>query len=115
MNNFQLYLIPALLIGFIVYRFLKFKKVKAMLPQLIAEGAIVVDVRTPQEFAGGARPGSLNLPLSDLVGRVKELDQNKMIILCCASGTRSGIALGILKKMGFKNLVNAGPWMNTLV
>jgi len=114
MDQLQIYLIPALFIGFFVWRIFKFKQVKAMVPQLIAEGAIVVDVRTPQEFAGGARPDSLNLPLSDLVARAKELDQNKMIILCCASGTRSGIALGILKKLGFTKLVNAGPWMNTL-
>lgn len=85
-----------------------------MVPELIASGAIVVDVRTPQEFETGAREGSLNFPLTDLVARAKELDQNKTIILCCASGTRSAIATGILKKLGFKNVLNAGPWMNTL-
>ena len=115
MPNIQIYLIPALIVGFFVWRSLKFKKIKAQIPGLLAQGAIVVDVRTPQEFAGGARPGSINLPLSDLVPRAKELDQNKMIILCCASGTRSAIALGILGKLGFKNLVNAGSWTNTLV
>ena len=82
---------------------------------MIADGAVVVDVRTPQEFVGGARPDSVNIPLNDLVTRSKELDQNKMIILCCASGTRSGIAAGILKKLGFTKLVNAGSWTNTLV
>jgi phage shock protein E len=115
MDQFQIYFIPALLVGFLAWRIFKFKKVKAMVPHLIAEGAVVVDVRTPQEFAQGARPDSLNIPLNDFLARSSELDQTKTIILCCASGTRSGIALGILKQQGFKNVVNAGPWMNTLV
>jgi rhodanese-related sulfurtransferase len=42
------------------------------------------------------------------------LDKSKTIILCCASGTRSGMAFGILKKNGFKNILNAGAWNNTL-
>ena len=44
----------------------------------------------------------------------KDLDRSKTIILCCASGTRSAAAMGILKKHGFENLLNAGPWTNTL-
>ena len=114
MSNIQIYLIPAIFISFFVWRIFKFKKVKALIPKLMEEGAIVVDVRSPQEFAGGACPHSLNLPLSDLLVRSKELDHNKTIILCCASGTRSGMAVGILKQQGFKKLINAGPWTNTL-
>jgi rhodanese-related sulfurtransferase len=72
-------------------------------------------VRTKAEFAGGNRPGSINIPLDSLNSRSKELNKNNPIILCCASGTRSGMAVGILKKNGFKSVINAGPWTNTLV
>lgn len=111
--------IPYLLIvGFVAFfgwRIYSFKKVKALLPALLAEGAVVVDVRTPQEYSGGARPGSINIPLNELAARSKELDKNRTIILCCASGTRSGVAAGMLKQLGFAKTLNAGPWMNTLV
>ena len=109
------YILPLLLIAFFAYKFFKFHAVKKKLPELIKAGAIVVDVRTKAEFLGGSRPDSLNVPLDVLNSMSKELDVNKTIILCCASGTRSAIAVGILKKNGFKSVINAGPWTNTLV
>ncbi|MGE5086409.1 MAG: rhodanese-like domain-containing protein [Bacillota bacterium] len=113
-ESLQPYLLPALVVAFLVWRFFRFKKVKGEIPQLLNQGALVVDVRSPSEFQQGARPGSLNIPLGELETRAKELDKNKTIILCCASGTRSGMALGILKKNGFQHVINAGPWTNTL-
>lgn len=109
-----MYLIPAIFVVFIVWRISKFKKVKALLPQMIAEGAIVVDVRSVAEFRAGSSPGSINIPLNILAAKALELDKSKPVILCCASGARSGAAVGILKSMGFQNVVNAGPWTNTL-
>ncbi len=114
LNDYESYLIPTALFGFFVWRLLKYKKIKAILPKLVEEGAIVVDVRSVSEFQQGSRPGSVNIPLGEINSRSNELDKNKTIILCCASGSRSGMAVGILKKNGFKNVVNAGSWMNTL-
>jgi rhodanese-related sulfurtransferase len=108
------YIVPVLLVSFIGYKFFQFRGVKKRIPELLKEGAIVVDVRSQAEFAGGSRPGSLNIPLESLNSRSKDLDKNKTILLCCASGTRSGMAVGILKKNGFKSVINAGPWTNTL-
>ncbi|CAN5621621.1 hypothetical protein BH10BDE1_BH10BDE1_09300 [soil metagenome] len=88
----QFYFFPVLIIGFLVWRSLRFRKVKASMPQLVRDGAIIVDVRSTREFQQGSRP----------------------VILCCASGARSGMAAGILKKNGFNNVLNAGPWTNTL-
>ena len=113
-QDVQIYMVPAAIAGFILWRILKFKKVKSRLPQLLESGAIVVDVRSPSEFQQGSRPGSLNIQLSDFQSRLGELDKSKTIILCCASGTRSGMAAGILKKNGFGSVMNAGPWTNTL-
>lgn len=112
--DFQGYIITIMIIGFFAWRFFKFRKVKLALPKLIESGAIVVDVRSSEEFKQGSRPGSLNIPLNDINARLHELDRNKTIILCCASGSRSGFALAILKQNGFSNVINAGPWPNTL-
>lgn len=113
-QDFQRYLFPLLIAGFFTWRFLKFKKAKALLPEYLKQGAIIVDVRSSAEFNQGARPGSVNIPFNELNNRCKELDKKKTIILCCASGTRSGVAVGILKINGFKNIVNIGSWRNTL-
>lgn len=113
-QEYQDYLIPIVLVVFISWRLLKFKKIKLAMPELIKNGAVVVDVRSQTEFLQGSRPGSINIPLNDINARSNELDKQKTIVLCCASGARSGMTLGILKKNGFNNLINAGPWTNTL-
>jgi rhodanese-related sulfurtransferase len=111
---FQPYILPVAAVGYLVYRNMKYKRVKCQLPQLIKDGAQLVDVRSPEEFSSGSCPGSLNIPLDSLGARAGELDKEKTLILCCASGARSGIAAGMLKRQGFKNVINAGPWQNTL-
>ena len=109
------YILPIALVGFLSYKFFKYRSVKKKLPFLFTAGAVVVDVRSKAEFSQASRPGSINIPLDTLNSKVKELDKNIPVILCCASGTRSGIAVGILKAHGFKEVINAGPWSNTIV
>ena len=75
-------------------------------------GAVIVDVRTKGEFSGGAIPGSKNIPLQQIGNRVAEIKKwNKPVILCCASGMRSGSATGILKSKGIE-AVNGGGWLS---
>lgn len=114
LETLQPYLLPAAVAAFLLFRHLRFKAAQKRLPGLAAAGAVFVDVRTPGEFASGNRPGSLNIPLDSLAAGVKSLDKNKPVVLCCASGARSGVAVGILKAMGFREVTNAGPWQNTL-
>lgn len=99
---------------FFVYRFYSQYRVRKLLPNLLAKGAVIVDVRGAGEFASGCNPKSINIPLNELAARTGELDQAKPIILCCASGTRSAMAVRLLKAKGFKNALNGGPWKNTL-
>lgn len=113
-ENYQSYILPVIIIAFFGYRFYRFKVIKNKLPQLLKEGAILIDVRTKGEFAQGHNPASINIPLDELNKQSKKLDRSKTILLCCASGTRSGMAMGVLKKNGFKHVMNAGPWTNTL-
>jgi len=113
-SSLQTYLVPAALVGFVVWRLLRFLRVRKQIPSLLAQGGVVVDVRSPGEFSSGAREGSINIPLDVLENEIDKLDREKPVVLCCASGTRSGMAMVILKRKGFKSVVNAGPWRNTI-
>lgn len=73
--------------------------------------ASVVDVRTPAEFLGGHVAGSINIPLQELPTRMKELEKLKNIVLCCASGGRSGQASNFLRQNNI-DCVNGGSWMD---
>lgn len=113
-ETLQPYILPALIAGYLIYRKVRFMAAKKKLPELAARGAVFVDVRTPGEFAAGNKPGSINIPLDSISEGAKKLDKDRPVILSCASGARSGIAAGILRGMGFKDVTNAGSWQNTL-
>lgn len=82
------------------------------LEELIKSGkARIVDVRTPAEFNGGHVNGSINIPLQELPNRLDELKQMKNLVLCCASGNRSGQAAAFLRQNGIA-CENAGSWMD---
>ena len=74
----------------------------------IKAGATVVDVRTPEEFADGAYPGALNIPVQDLMRRSAEIPKGKPVVLYCASGARSAMGVRMLKACGFLDVVNGG-------
>jgi len=76
--------------------------------QLVEQGAQLVDVRTPQEYAQGAIPGSVNLPLQMIQGAKDKLDSNKPVIVYCVSGARSSQAQMFLENMGFNTVHNLG-------
>jgi phage shock protein E len=78
--------------------------------KLVAEGAIIVDVRSAGEFNGGHIEKALNMPLDQLSNYIPKLKKlNKPVITCCLSGTRSGIAVSQLKNAGIEAM-NGGPW-----
>jgi len=78
--------------------------------QLFNDGAVVIDVRSPQEYAGGAIPGSENIPLGSISSRIKQIKSLGVPVICvCASGMRSGTAKAQLKSAGV-NAFNGGPW-----
>ena len=76
------------------------------------KGALVLDVRTPSEYAGGHIKGSKNIPLNELPTRIQEVKKlNKPVIACCQSGMRSSQATQFLQKNGI-DVVNGGGWKN---
>lgn len=79
---------------------------------LIKSGkATVVDVRTQAEFMGGHVKDSINIPLLEIPTRLEEFKKMENIVLCCASGNRSGQATIYLKQHGIA-CENGGSWMN---
>ena len=72
----------------------------------------IVDVRTPEEFMGGNVAGSINIPLQEIQHRILEVKNLKSpLVLCCASGNRSGMATQILSQQGIE-CCNGGSWMD---
>ena len=72
-------------------------------------GAVLLDVRTPEEYRSGHIPGSKNIPLQtiDRVGSVSE-NKDTALYVYCQSGARSRQAAGVLKQMGYTNVNNIG-------
>jgi phage shock protein E len=77
--------------------------------ELVANGASIIDVRTPGEFAGGHIKGSVNIPLQQLEKNISKINKSKPVITCCASGMRSGSAKSLLKAKGY-DVHNGGGW-----
>jgi rhodanese-related sulfurtransferase len=85
---------------------------KVDLNELMASGAVVVDVRTPAEYKDGHVKGSINLPLQTLGNNLNKLKKDQVIITCCRSGSRSDMAKRMLKANGFEQVHNGGAWTN---
>jgi len=79
---------------------------------LIKQGAQLVDVRQPHEYARGALPGSVNIPLSTIQQALKQLDKDTPVLLYCSSGQLSGTARCLLKAYGFHQVHNLGSRSN---
>jgi len=81
----------------------------AVVREKIKAGALVVDVRTPAEFASGAYQGAINIPLDQVEKRLADFgDHNHPVVLYCRSGHRAGVAKSILQKNGFSDVTNGG-------
>lgn len=76
-------------------------------------GALLLDVRTPEEYREERIPNSVNIPLDciESVAR-KIIDKKTPLFVHCRSGGRSSRAVAILKRMGYSNVYNIGGIMN---
>ncbi len=74
--------------------------------QAAAQGALIVDVRTPMEFAQGHVPGAVNLPVEEVARWAKDLPKDRPVYLYCRSGNRSRQAAEYLARQGYANLYN---------
>lgn len=82
---------------------------KQTIPLMMAS---IIDVRSPEEFAGGHVANSINIPLQEIPDRIEELkSMTAPLILCCASGNRSGQAQRFLAQAGL-DCINGGSWLD---
>ena len=78
----------------------------------MSQNALLIDVRTPEEFKIGHFEGSKNIPLNTIENNINKIKSlNKDIVVVCASGVRSGKAKEILNSKGITS-VNGGSWSN---
>lgn len=85
------------------------------LVELLADKAskvLLLDVRTPQEYAEGHIPGAALIPYDELAAKFKEADKERPIVVYCRSGRRSAIAADTLKGMGYTNVSDFGGYTN---
>lgn len=69
---------------------------------------ILIDVRTPEEFASGHIPGAVNISFDELAQRLNEIPQDKPVVLYCGSGNRSNQAAQILERAGYTQIYDLG-------
>jgi phage shock protein E len=77
--------------------------------RMVGDGALLLDVRTREEFASGHLPSAVNIPVQELERRMVELARkDRSIVLYCRSGNRSSRAAGILKSAGYSSVHDLG-------
>ncbi len=103
-------LLILVLIVWVLYKRFGGKIMGAKARELVGAGALLLDVRTPSEFAGGHLQGAINIPVSELGARVSELGQDRArpIVVYCASGMRSASAKTTLRGLGFADVHDLG-------
>lgn len=71
-------------------------------------GTVLIDIRTPQEFAEGHIPGALNLDFyaSGFEAELNAMDKTKTYLIYCRSGNRTGQALALMNRLGFSKVIN---------
>lgn len=92
------------------YRVYRINTQEDGLDKRLANGAIILDVRTAKEFNTGHIDQSINISLGEIRERYVELDTSKTYITVCSHGIRSVKVQKILKGKGFKKVYNGGAW-----
>lgn len=80
--------------------------------------AVIIDVRSPQEFAAGHLEGAINIPYDQIqqrIGSIEGLEKTSELLLYCQSGARSAVACSLLGQLGFKRAVNGGSLRTLLM
>jgi phage shock protein E len=87
------------------------KALAALLANVDAK-ALLLDVRTAEEYAAGHIPGAILFPYDELAAKFREGDKGRPIVVYCRSGRRSAIARETLLGMGYTNVSDFGAYTN---
>jgi phage shock protein E len=111
MNWTTFIIVLAVIAAFLIFRQMSLVSSNAA-KQYLRSGALVIDVRGSDEYASGHLPGTVNIPLGELSARIGKVspEKNRVILLHCLSGGRSGMAAGTLKSLGYTNAYNLGSY-----
>lgn len=112
MENYQAYILPTLVFVFIIWKIINAIILRKKISEFKSKNAIIIDVRTKEEFQTAANPRSQNIPLDQIQVDIKNFKLSQPIIVCCASGYRSGVAAKIIQRQGFQSVLNGGSWRN---
>ena len=76
--------------------------------EVASEGFVLIDVRTPEEYAQGFIGGAINMDMKNesFVSNIQQIDKNKKVYLYCKAGGRSAKASKVLDSLGYKNIIN---------
>lgn len=88
--------------------------VDSKLEKAIKEGAFLVDVRSPSEFASGSVKGAVNIPVNQVSSQLSKFKNKKNIVVFCRSGARSSQAKSILEQNGFGNVIDGGSYISLM-
>lgn len=72
-------------------------------------GALVIDVRTPAEYAEGHIPGAISVPLNELSANLDKIPTDRQVFVACKTGWRAGLATSALQMLGYDNVVSFPP------
>ena len=78
--------------------------------KLINQGALIIDVRTKEEYKQGHLNKAINIPYENIPKIIQRIgkDKNKPVVLYCRSGRRASVTLNELQRLGYKNIINGG-------
>ncbi len=108
--NKILFIFIGILVLYGIYKIYQQVNIVKDLDQLVAKGAIIIDVRTAKEFSENHMDNAINMSLGTIRERYIELDTSKTYITCCSHGLRSIKAASLLKERGIKRVYNGGVW-----
>ncbi len=100
----------SLLAYFFYSLFFKSKDKSRELSRALEDNAVLIDVRTPQEFQAGSVPTAINIPLQEFPQHIDELKELDQIVVFCRTGNRSGQAKKMLNDTSYEPVLNGGAW-----
>lgn len=89
--------------------FMNVGKIDAFKEILATGEAVLIDVRTPEDYAAGHIEGAINVPINTLAQSLDKFPTDKPVLVYCASGHRAGMATSVLRSLGYSNVRAFGP------